>query len=200
MSKVIYKALIVDDEILAQEDLQSVLSKVKNIEIVGNAKNLTEARNCIKYYKPNLIFLDIEMRGEIGFDLLKDIDKKIRIIFVTAYNEYAIKAFEVGAFDYLLKPVTFERLITSIDRLHIDSSKENEENLKMNFDDKIFIQINGDYHFLPISEILLIEAEDYYSKIYTKDGKKSLILKSLKKMGKFFTRKSFSTNSSLLHC
>ncbi|NPD47988.1 MULTISPECIES: LytTR family DNA-binding domain-containing protein [unclassified Lentimicrobium] len=180
MNEAINRALIVDDEILAQEDLQDVISKVGNIEVVGKAKNLHEARTCIRKYKPNLIFLDIEMRGENGFDLIKDLDENVRVVFVTAYDEYAIKAFEVDAFDYLLKPASVGRLKSTIERLKVDSLRGNKKVHQMNFDDKIFIQINKSHQFLPLSEILLIEADDYYSKIYTKDGKKNLVLRSLK--------------------
>src|SRR5512133_1127119 len=99
------KAIIVDDERLARVNLRNLLEHHPEIEVVGEAGSCKSAIESISFYKPQLIFLDIQLSGETGFDLLEMIDNSIKVIFVTAYDEYAIRAFEVNAVDYLLKPV-----------------------------------------------------------------------------------------------
>ena len=104
------KAIIVDDERLARVNLKKLLEPHPEIEIVGEAGSCQGAVDMINMFNPQLIFLDIQLSGETGFDLLEMIDSSIKIIFVTAYDEYAIRAFEVNAIDYLLKPINPERL------------------------------------------------------------------------------------------
>ena len=111
------RALLIDDERLARTDLRSLLSEYQTIEVVGEADSVQTAVALIAAEEPDLLFLDIQMPGESGFDLLDKIDLQARIIFVTAYDEYAIRAFEVDAIDYLLKPVNPERLKTALERL-----------------------------------------------------------------------------------
>ena len=98
------KAIVVDDERLARSELKSMLSDFENIEIVGEAANADEAKTAIKKFKPDVIFLDIQMPEKTGFDLLTELNSCPYVIFVSAYDEYALKAFEVNALDYLLKP------------------------------------------------------------------------------------------------
>ncbi|PJC57650.1 MAG: DNA-binding response regulator, partial [Ignavibacteria bacterium CG_4_9_14_0_2_um_filter_37_13] len=109
-----YKAIIVDDEKLARLDLRNVLSTFEEIEIVGEANNVSSAEQLINKIHPNLVFLDIQLRGESGFDLLNKIDYELDFVFVTAFDKYAIRAFEVNAHDYLLKPVSPERMQNTI--------------------------------------------------------------------------------------
>src|SRR3989339_1535982 len=110
------KALIVDDERLARVSLRKLLEPYPYIEIAGEADSCENAIELIDLHKPKLIFLDIQLSGETGFDLLEIIDNSIKIIFVTAFDEFAIRAFDVNAIDYLLKPVNPERLKVSIER------------------------------------------------------------------------------------
>ena len=112
-----YKTIIVDDEPLARKDLKAVLAEFDQIEIIAEADGVPAARELLKIHKPDLIFLDIQMPGQTGFVLLESISSHIKIIFVTAYDEYAIRAFEVNAQDYLLKPVDRDRLALTIERL-----------------------------------------------------------------------------------
>ncbi len=111
------KALIVDDERLARKELMSLLTEFDQVEIVGEAVNADDAYEKIKELQPDLIFLDIQMPGKTGFDLLQMLDDVPQVIFTTAYDEYAMKAFEVNALDYLLKPVQPERLRESMNKL-----------------------------------------------------------------------------------
>lgn len=173
------KALIVDDEPLARKDLHTVLSDFSDIKIIGEADSVKSAKSLLKKTRPDLIFLDIQMPGETGFDLLEFIDPKINIIFVTAFDEYAIRAFEVNALDYLLKPVDGERIKEAISRFsNNDISKVHpEESLK--YDDNLFLKLNSSYNFLRINTIVAIQAADDYSEIITNDGKKYLVYKKM---------------------
>ena len=109
-----YKAIIVDDERLARTDIKSLLNEYVHIDVVGEAEDVDSALRLIETVNPDVIFLDIQMPGASGFDLLDQIHTSARIIFITAFDEYAIRAFEINALDYLLKPVHPERLASAI--------------------------------------------------------------------------------------
>jgi len=111
------KALIIDDERLARTELIRLLEPFKEIEIVGEAINADDAHNKISELNPDVIFLDIQMPGKSGFDLLEELDKVPKVVFTTAYDEYALKAFEYNALDYLLKPIEPTRLEESVKKL-----------------------------------------------------------------------------------
>ncbi len=112
-----FKTILVEDERLAREELKSLLKDYLEIDIIGEAKNGEEGIALIKEQKPDLVFLDINMPGMNGFEMLKHLEEIPRVIFVTAYDEYALKAFEVNALDYILKPVDPERLREAIQKL-----------------------------------------------------------------------------------
>ena len=173
------QALIVDDEPLARKDLISILSEFNQIQIIGEADSINTAKEQIAIHTPDLIFLDIQMPGESGFDLLEFIAPKTEIIFVTAFDEYAFRAFEVNALDYLLKPVDGERIKQAIDRIYKSSQNQQKSNEKLNFDDCLFLKLNNSYDFLRINTILTISAADDYSEIYTNDGNKTLVFKKM---------------------
>jgi len=175
-----YRAVIVDDENLARKDLISILEEFKEIESVGEANNIVSAKDAIDKLNPNLIFLDIKMPGESGFDLLEFISDNINIVFVTAFDEYAIRAFEVNALDYLLKPVTKERLDLTLEKLEENEGKKQEVLKDLDFDDQIFLKLNSKYHFLKINTIIQITSEGDYSKVQTNNGKIFLTTKSMK--------------------
>src|SRR5688500_1583009 len=130
----IWKALIVDDERLARKKLRSMLADFSNIEIAGEADSVSEAIKTIEKTNPEIIFLDIQMPKQNGFDLLEQIETNAKIIFVTAYDEYAIRAFEINALDYLLKPVNPKRLKQTIERLSTESPNP-ANNDKLKYDD-----------------------------------------------------------------
>ncbi len=173
------RALIVDDEPLARKDLISVLAEFNQINIIGEADSIATAREQILEHSPSLIFLDIQMPGESGFDLLEYISPKTEIIFVTAFDEYAIRAFEVNALDYLLKPVDGVRLKQSIDRVISKTQTLIESKEKLTIDDCLFLKLNNSYDFLRINTILSITAADDYTEIYTNDGNKKLVFKKM---------------------
>lgn len=173
------RAIIIDDEPLARKDLRTVLSELKDIEIVGEADSIKSAKALLKKSRPDLIFLDIQMPGETGFDLLEYIDPNIDIIFVTAFDEYAIRAFEVNALDYLLKPVDGERIKEAISRFKNEEESKEVPNESLMYDDNLFLKLNNSYNFLRINTIIAIQAADDYSEILTNEGKKYLVYKKM---------------------
>ena len=108
------KVVIIDDERLARNELRRMLGEFSDVEIIGEAANAAEGIEKIETLNPDLVFLDIQMPGKTGFDMLGMIDKAPHVIFVTAYDEYALKAFEVNALDYLMKPVEPQRLAEAL--------------------------------------------------------------------------------------
>ena len=178
--KTTFKSIIVDDEELAREDLKVLLKDFSEIEIIGESETVEETKALIKKLDPDLIFLDIQMPGKSGFDLLEEIQINAKIIFVTAYDEYAIRAFEVNAQDYLLKPVNKERLSVAIERLKTEQESENDFQTKLEINDSIFLMVNNHYQFVKIGSIIKITSAGNYSEIYTSSKLKGLVLRSLK--------------------
>ena len=178
--KTTFNSIIVDDEELAREDLKVLLKDFSEIEIIGESETVEETKALIKKLDPDLIFLDIQMPGKSGFDLLEEIQINAKIIFVTAYDEYAIRAFEVNAQDYLLKPVNKERLSVAIDRLKTEQESEDDFQTKLEINDSIFLMVNNHYQFVKIGSIIKITSAGNYSEIYTSSKLKGLVLKSLK--------------------
>ncbi len=178
--KTTFKSIIVDDEELAREDLKALLKDFNEIEIVGESETVEETKELIEKLNPDLIFLDIQMPGKSGFDLLEEIHSKAKIIFVTAYNEYAIRAFEINAIDYLMKPVNKERLSQSIERLKMEHEIKKNIQTKLEFNDNIFLTVNNNYQFVKIGSIIKITSAGNYTEIYTSSNLKGLVLKSLK--------------------
>jgi two-component system LytT family response regulator len=175
------KAIIVDDERLARVNLKKLLEPHPEIEIVGEASSCESAVELINLYKPLLVFLDIQLSGETGFDLLELIDNSIKIVFVTAYDEYAIRAFEVNAIDYLLKPVNPERLKISIERVIKKENNQKSPAKNYEYSDNVYVRLNNyASRFIKISSITCIEPVGNYSKIVTIEGKHCLVLKTLK--------------------
>jgi len=166
-----YTAIIVDDERLARKDLISMLKEFDNINVVGEAEDVRTAKSLSDKLNPDLIFLDIQMPGDSGFTLVEQINPKIKIVFVTAYDEYAVRAFEVNALDYLMKPVNPERLKRTIEKLTSKSSETEIINKPLFYEDTLFILINSQLRFIKISDILSIESSGDYTEIFLKNDK-----------------------------
>ncbi len=173
------RALIVDDERLARKDLRTLLMDVPTVEVAGEADSVSSAVAMIAEIDPDLIFLDIQMPGESGFDLLERTDLRARVIFVTAFDEYAIRAFEVDAVDYLLKPVSPQRLAAAIERLDRKTAPPNGSRRTLSFEDTLFLSINNHLKFVKVSTIQCIQAAADYSEIMLSDGKRGLVQKSM---------------------
>lgn len=177
----ILKAIIVDDERLARVNLMKLLESHPGIEIAGEAGSCKAAVDLISIHNPQLIFLDIQLCGETGFDLLAVTGRSMKIIFVTAYDEYAIRAFDVNAVDYLLKPVSPDRLGESIERVLNKSTDQNCTAGGYDYSDSIYLKLNNySSRFIKISAITFIEPVGNYSRIFTSDGKHFMVLKTLK--------------------
>lgn len=175
------KALIVDDERLARNELTRLLNKFSQVQIVGEAANADEAMQKISELQPDVIFLDIQMPGKTGFDLLEELDAVPHVIFTTAYDEYALKAFEYNALDYLLKPVEEKRLSDALKRII-----QKEEQIHppttpthiLKADDQVFVKDGDRCWFVRLEEIRLFESEGNYVRIFFNE-QKPLILRTL---------------------
>lgn len=174
------RALIIDDERLARNELKKMLNDYKDIEVVGEAVNAKDGLEKIESLNPDLLFLDIQMPDKTGFELLSELEKSPRVIFTTAYDEYAIKAFEYNALDYLLKPIEPQRLNDAIQKLQ---SEENEKTIitstnKLFENDQVFVKDGDNCWFVRLANIRLFESVGNYARVYF-DENKPLILKSL---------------------
>ena len=168
-------AIVIDDERLARLTLKKDLEKFPEIIIAGEASNITTAKSLIEQINPDLLFLDIQLSDGSGFDLLNQIDYTGRIIFVTAYDEYAIRAFEINAVDYLLKPISSKRLKKAIDKLYnTDDQNIHKTTAKLNYEDHLMVMHNKSVNFIKINTITYIKASREYSFINTSDGKEYL--------------------------
>lgn len=175
-----YKAIIVDDEKLARSDLKNVLSSFDEIQVIGEANNVSSAEQLINKLHPNLVFLDIQLRGETGFDLLDKINYGLNFVFITAYDQYAIKAFDVNAQDYLLKPVSSERMRKTIAKLSNKSNKNSSNLPRLKYNDVIFIMLNSKYRFLKIDSIIAITSDADYTFVHTVDKGQFITRKTMK--------------------
>src|SRR5262249_4194152 len=149
-----WKALIVDDERLARKELRSLLAEHTIIEVIGEAENAEQALLLIRSKEPDVVFFDIQMPGESGSNLLEKIEPAFKIICVTAFDAYAIRAFEVNALDYLLKPINPARLAQAIERLSASDNLAEQPVRKLEYDDRLFVESGERSHFLKISTIV----------------------------------------------
>jgi len=185
------KTILVDDERLARKELSTLLNDYDFIEVVDECANVDEALISIKKHQPDLIFLDIQMPEKTGFDLLEELENIPQVVFVTAFDEYAIKAFEVNATDYILKPVDPKRLDQIMNKLEGPKRKtETEQGSKLGYDDQIFIKDGDNCWFVKLSEISLFESVGNYVKVYFGDNK-PMLLRSLNKIEERLDEKEF---------
>lgn len=181
------RTLIIDDERLARIELRRLLQEFPKINIVGEAANADEALLLIDELDPELLFLDIQMPGKNGFELLTALKGSAPdVIFTTAFDEYAIKAFEFNALDYLLKPIDTERLKEAISRIEDNQhAAENGEKAEIHKtekilaqDDQVFVKDGDRCWFVKLSKVRLFESMGNYVRLYF-DDQKPLVLKSL---------------------
>jgi two-component system LytT family response regulator len=176
----IVKALIIDDEQLARQLIRNYLKSFEGIEIVGECENGFEGVRNIAELKPDLIFLDIQMPKLNGFEMLELVDNRPEIIFITAHNDYAIKAFEMNAVDYLLKPYSQERLIAAVQKAAekiktgTGKDKDIEQLIHQPLSEKlerIVVKTGTKIKVIPVDKISYFEAQDDYIMLYTDEGK-----------------------------
>ena len=178
-------AIIIDDERLARNELKKMLALHPEIEVIGEAANADEGLNLINELTPDLILLDVQMPVKTGFDLLQELKRLPAVIFTTAYDEYAIRAFEVNALDYLLKPIDPKRLSDAVQKfLAIDekemlfSENRSEIRVSLSESDQVFVKDGEKCWFVKLAEIRLFESVGNYARVFFGPNK-PLILKSL---------------------
>ena len=178
-------AIIIDDERLARNELKKMLALHPEIEVIGEAANADEGLNLINELTPDLILLDVQMPVKTGFDLLQELERLPAVIFTTAYDEYAIRAFEVNALDYLLKPIDPKRLSDAVQKfLAIDekemlfSENRSEIRVSLSESDQVFVKDGEKCWFVKLAEIRLFESVGNYARVFFGTNK-PLILKSL---------------------
>lgn len=182
------RTIIIDDERLAREELKKLLKDFHEIEIIDEAKNPTEAIEKIKSQKPDLIFLDIQMPGMTGFEMLQKLDEIPQVVFVTAFDNFAMKAFEVNALDYVLKPVDPKRLEETIKKIANNPDIDFQSSPKvptndrtarlLTIQDPIFIKDSEKCFFVTLEKVRVFESDGNYVKVYF-DKNRPLILRSL---------------------
>lgn len=192
------RALVIDDERLARKELITLLNQLETVEVVGEAVNVDDAKEKIDQLNPDVIFLDIQMPEKTGFELLEELDNVPHVIFTTAYDEYALKAFQVNALDYLLKPIEPKRLEEAINKLllKMEGGSKSEQYLtsqnqkKLTLEDQVFVKDGDRCWFVRLSNVRLFESDGNYIKVYF-DNFKPMIHKSLNALDERLDEKSF---------
>jgi two-component system, LytTR family, response regulator len=189
------KTIIIDDERLARNELKRLLEDFPKINIVGEAANAEEAIELIEEHSPELIFLDIQMPGRNGFELLEALEDKVpEVIFTTAYDEYALKAFEVNALDYLLKPIDQSRLAEAIGKVEFELKRNTQQSEQgqsyLTEKDQVFVKDGEKCWFVKLEKVKLFESMGNYVRLHF-DDQKPMILKSLNSLEEKLDPKSF---------
>lgn len=153
-------AVIVDDERLARRELRTLLEEAhaEHVQIVGEAVSVSDAARLVRATDADVVFLDIQLAGETGLDLLPLLGLDVDVVFVTAYDEYALRAFEVNALDYLLKPVAPERLAVTVNRLAATEPRPPSRET-VTYEDRLFLRLGQERAFVRVRDIVAIEAD-----------------------------------------
>jgi two-component system LytT family response regulator len=188
------RALIVDDERLARKELMKLLEDHPGIEVVGEAMNADEAIQMTSDLNPDLLFLDIQMPGKTGFQLLEELDSVPIVVFTTAYDEFALKAFEVSALDYLLKPIQPERLSEAVTKI-MDKERSKaiaarNPDKKLGLNDQVFVKDGDRCWFVSLANVRMFESDGNYIKVYF-DTNRPMIHKSLNALDEKLDERSF---------
>jgi two-component system LytT family response regulator len=157
------KAVVIDDEALARRELRRLLSEFSWLETVGEAANIDEGVATIEALSPDVLFLDIKMPGGSGFDLLARLERVPQVIFTTAYDQHAVRAFEVNALDYLLKPIEPERLAAALLKVRTTTAAASPERDVL---EQLFVQDGPRCWFVPLREVCLLSAENNYVRLW----------------------------------
>ncbi len=187
------RVVIVDDERLARQELKSMLATYPGIDIAGECADVKSAIETINDLKPDVVFLDIQMPGKTGFDLLEEITFVPEVVFVTAHDEYALKAFEVNALDYLLKPVQGARLSDAIKKVSEKIRKNEDPQNKANAlteTDQVFVKDGEKCWFVKLGDVRLFESEGNYVRLFF-GTQRPLILRSLNYLDERLSNKTF---------
>lgn len=180
------KVLIVDDERLARKELRRLLSAHPGAEVVGEAGNADEARAFLAGNRPDVVFLDVQMPGENGFELLESLETVPHVVFCTAYDEYALRAFDVNALDYLLKPVDPARLAAALKRAEAQPAADLEDEPAprtgpLQPDERVFVREGDRCWFVPVRSVRLLESEGNYTRLHFEEHRPA-VFRSLNAM------------------
>ena len=189
----VLRAIVIDDERLARKELMGLLENHPTVEVIDEAVNADDAIEKIESQLPDLIFLDIQMPGKNGFELLENLEAVPHVIFTTAFDEYALKAFEFNALDYLLKPIQTERLEEAINKVSmeiVEEQKRPESPRKLTPNDQVFVKDGDRCWFVKLSKVRMFESDGNYIKIYF-DTFKPMIHKSLNSLVERLDERSF---------
>lgn len=192
------RAIIIDDERLARSELRKLLQDFPEVEVVDEASNAEEGVQKIESHNPDLIFLDIQMPGKTGFEMLQELDHAPSVVFTTAYDDYALKAFEVNALDYLLKPIEPKRLADAVEKVKkLYAEGHNSPTFNgthstslLGEHDQVFVKDGDRCWFVRLSEVRLFESVGNYAKVFFGNNK-PLILKSLNALEERLDPKTF---------
>lgn len=169
------RTLLVEDERLTRKDLRDMLAGMPEVVVVGEAGTLSEAVQMIKEHDPELVFLDIRLGRESGFDLLSRVEARFDVVFVTAFDEFAVKAFEMGAVHYLLKPVELEPLQEALRRIELKQLPKVTAESRFVEGDRLFVHSGTEWRFLEVNTIKWIEAVGDYSRLHLTEGRPMLL-------------------------
>lgn len=188
------KVLIVDDEPLARRELRRLLAAHSWIEIIGEGSDVEEARERIENLNPAVVFLDVQMPGGTGFDVLERLDRPPRVIFTTAYDDYAVKAFEVSALDYLLKPIEPERLASALEKIRSAVKPPGASAGESGPLDQLFVRDGPRCWFVPLKEVAAFTADGNYVRLHWGKVRPLLARSLLALEAKLDSRRFFRAN------
>ena len=174
------RAVIVDDERLARRELRSLLEAHPAVSVVGEAETLRAAAEVVRAAEADVVFLDIQLQGESGLDLLPLLDPAVAVVFVTAYDHYAVRAFELNALDYLLKPVAPARLAAALRRLAPAAEPRPESAAALDYGDYLFLRVGDRMRFLKVSAVVAVLAEGDYTTVRLAGGESALVRKAIR--------------------
>jgi two-component system LytT family response regulator len=197
-----HSALIVDDERLARRELAYLLRQHPEIEIAGEAASVAQAVEAIQRLHPDLVFLDIQMPGESGFELFERTRLTSRVIFVTAHDEFALRAFEVNALDYLMKPVKPQRLRQTVERFLEREPAGTPAASRLTLSDSIFLAIDDTPRFVRLTSVVCILAEGDYTRLVGVNGPIGMVLKPMKEWERLLPERHFCRiqRSTIINC
>ena len=185
------KAIIVDDERLARQELKNMLAEHKDIEVIAECANANEAKEKINQLKPDVVFLDIQMPGKNGLELAQELNPLPELIFITAHDEYALRAFEVNALDYLLKPIQPQRLAETLKKLYLKEEEAPQDfRTILTDEDQVFLKDGERCWFVKLAAVRLFESEGNYVRVFFENNR-PLILRSLNNLEQRLSPASF---------
>jgi len=187
------KVFIVEDSRMAREELKDLLVAHETLQLCGEAGNPRDALPLILAERPELLFLDINMPGKNGFELLEELDYEPKVIFITAYDEYALRSFEFTTVDYLLKPISAPRLQAAIERLTLfsnDTESTHENFSPLEIDSNVLLREGNSCHWVCLKDIFYFESNGNYTQVYW-GANKSMIYRAMSKIEKRLPEKYF---------